>query len=135
MIHITRLAVAALLLGNAVMARGQKVSSDQIPASHIVNLLSLIDPVKSKRYYMDRVPAATFKAAQERLNWLQMRLHPKARDLKVAMADYMSSLDQLHRASSFSSGTLRMHLERRDRVLGEAHKLGVDRKVLEEMMH
>ena len=71
----------------------------------------------------------------ERLNWLQMRLHPKTQNLKMAMADYMVSLDQLHRASTFSAGTLKQHLEKRDRVLGEAHKMGVDRKVLEEMMH
>ena len=93
------------------------------------------EPEKSKRYYFDRVPKETTKMALERLDWLQMRLNPKTRDLKVAMVDYMVSLDQLHRASTFSSGTLRQHLEKRDRVLGEAHKLGVDRKVLEEMMH
>jgi Lon protease (S16) C-terminal proteolytic domain len=93
------------------------------------------EPDKSKRYYMERVPAETFKGAMERLNWLQMRLHPKTRDLRAAMADYMVSLDQLHRAPTFSAVTLRQHLEKRDRVLGEAHKLGVDRKVLEEMMH
>ena len=93
------------------------------------------EPEKSKRYYFDRVPKETTKMALERLDWLQMRLNPKTRDLKVAMVDYMVSLDQLHRASTFSSGTLKQHLEKRDRVLGEAHKLGVDRKVLEEMMH
>ncbi len=93
------------------------------------------EPEKSKRYYMDRVPKETTKMSLERLDWLQMRLHPKARDLKVAMVDYMVSLDQLHRMPTFSSGTLRQHLEKRDKVLGEAGKLGVDRKALEEMMH
>ena len=93
------------------------------------------EPEKSKRYYMERVPSEAFKTAMERLNWLQMRLHPKTRDLRAAMADYMVSLDQLHRASAFSAGTLRLHLDKRDRVLGEALKMGVDRKVLEEMMH
>ena len=93
------------------------------------------EPEKSKRYYMSRVPKETTKMALDRLEWLQMRLHPKARDLKVAMVDYMVSLDQLHRMSTFASGTLRQHLEKRDKVLGEAGKLGVDRKVLEEMMH
>ena len=93
------------------------------------------EPDKSKRYYMERVPSEAFKTAMERLNWLQMRLHPKTRDLRGAMADYMASLDQLHRATTFSSVMLKTHLEKRDRVLGEALRLGVDRKVLEEMMH
>ncbi|MBI5684122.1 MAG: hypothetical protein HZC54_03485 [Verrucomicrobia bacterium] len=93
------------------------------------------EPEKSKRYYFEKVPSGAFKAAMERLNWLQMRLHPKARDLKTAMSDYMVSLDQLHRQSAFSSGTLRLHLAKRDKVLSEAHLLGTDRKTLEEMMH
>jgi len=93
------------------------------------------EPQKSKRYYFEKVPSGAFKAAMERLNWLQMRLHPKARDLKTAMTDYMVSLDQLHRQSAFSAGTLRLHLAKRDKVLSEAHLLGTDRKTLEEMMH
>ena len=93
------------------------------------------EPEKSKRYYFDKVPSGAFKAAMERLNWLQMRLHPKARELKTAMADYIVSLDQLHRQSTFSAGTLRLHLAKRDKVLSEAHLLGTDRKTLEEMMH
>jgi len=93
------------------------------------------EPQKSKRYYFEKVPSGAFKAAMERLNWLQMRLHPKARDLKTAMSDYMVSLDQLHRQSAFSAGTLRLHLAKRDKVLSEAHLLGTDRKTLEEMMH
>ncbi|MFA5193226.1 MAG: SUMF1/EgtB/PvdO family nonheme iron enzyme [Verrucomicrobiia bacterium] len=93
------------------------------------------EPEKSKRYYFDKVPSGAFKAAMDRLNWLQFRLHPKTRDLKMAMVDYMISLDQLHRQSAFSSGTLRLHLTKRDKVLSEAHLLGTDRKTLEEMMH
>ncbi|MCX6899221.1 MAG: hypothetical protein NT105_11010 [Verrucomicrobia bacterium] len=93
------------------------------------------EPQKSKRYYFEKVPSGAFKAAMERLNWLQMRLHPKALDLKTAMSDYMVSLDQLHRQSAFSAGTLRLHLAKRDKVLSEAHLLGTDRKALEEMMH
>ncbi len=93
------------------------------------------EPEKSKRYYFDKVPSGAFKAAMDRLNWLQFRLHPKTRELKTAMVDYMLSLDQLHRQSAFSSGTLKLHLAKRDRVLSEAHLLGTDRKTLEEMMH
>ncbi|MBI5821232.1 MAG: hypothetical protein HZA88_19860 [Verrucomicrobia bacterium] len=93
------------------------------------------EPEKSKRYYFDKVPSGAFKAAMDRLNWLQFRLHPKTRELKAAMVDYMVSLDQLHRQSAFSSGTLRLHLAKRDKVLSEAHLLGTDRKTLEEMMH
>ncbi|MBI5394041.1 MAG: hypothetical protein HZA91_01960, partial [Verrucomicrobia bacterium] len=93
------------------------------------------EPEKSKRYYFEKVPTATFKAAMERLNWLQFRLHPKTQALKMAMADYMTSLDQMHRQSSFSAGALRQHLVKRDKVLSEAHLLGTDRKTLEEMMH
>ncbi|MFA6563613.1 MAG: S16 family serine protease [Verrucomicrobiia bacterium] len=93
------------------------------------------EPQKSKRYYFEKVPSGAFKAAMERLNWLQMRLHPKTRDLKTAMTDYMASLDQLHRQSAFSAGTLRLHIAKRDKVLSEAHLLGTDRKALEEMMH
>ena len=93
------------------------------------------EPEKSKRYYFEKVPSGAFKAAMDRLNWLQFRLHPKARELKTAMVDYMISLDQLHRQSAFSSGTLRLHLTKRDKVLSEAHILGTDRKTLEEMMH
>ena len=70
----------------------------------------------------------------DRLNWLQFRLHPKARELKTAMVDYMLSLDQLHRQSAFSSGALKLHLVKRDKVLSEAHLLGTDRKTLEEMI-
>jgi hypothetical protein len=92
-------------------------------------------PDKSKRYYFEKVPAAAFKAAMDRLNWLQFRLHPKTRDLRTALADYMTSLDQLHRQSTFSSATLKQHLAKRDKVLSEAHLLGTDRKTLEEMMH
>jgi hypothetical protein len=51
------------------------------------------------------------------------------------MAEYMTSLDQMHRASSFSAGSLRQHLLKRDKVLSEAHTLGTDRKTLEEMLH
>ena len=93
------------------------------------------EPEKSKRYYFDKVPSGAFKAAMDRLNWLQFRLHPKTRELKTAMVDYMISLDQLHRQSAFSSGTLKLHLVKRDKVLSEAHILGTDRKTLEEMMH
>ncbi|MBI5819548.1 MAG: hypothetical protein HZA88_11230 [Verrucomicrobia bacterium] len=93
------------------------------------------EPEKSKRYYFEKVPSGAFKAAMDRLNWLQFRLHPKTRELKTAMVDYMISLDQLHRQSAFSSGTLRLHLAKRDKVLSEAHLLGTDRKTLEEMMH
>ncbi|MFZ2639407.1 MAG: SUMF1/EgtB/PvdO family nonheme iron enzyme, partial [Verrucomicrobiia bacterium] len=92
-------------------------------------------PEKSKRYYFEKVPSGAFKAAMDRLSWLQFRLHPKTRELKAAMVDYMISLDQLHRQSAFSSGTLRLHLTKRDKVLSEAHLLGTDRKTLEEMMH
>ncbi len=93
------------------------------------------EPEKSKRYYFEKVPSGAFKAAMDRLNWLQFRLHPKARELKTTLVDYMLSLDQLHRQSAFSSGTLKLHLAKRDRVLSEAHILGTDRKTLEEMMH
>ena len=93
------------------------------------------EPEKSKRYYFEKVPSGAFKAAMDRLNWLQFRLHPKTRELKTAMVDYMISLDQLHRQSAFSSGTLKLHLVKRDKVLSEAHILGTDRKTLEEMMH
>ncbi|MBI5821591.1 MAG: SUMF1/EgtB/PvdO family nonheme iron enzyme [Verrucomicrobia bacterium] len=93
------------------------------------------EPEKSKRYYFEKVPSGAFKAAMDRLNWLQFRLHPKTRELKTAMVDYMLSLDQLHRQSAFSSGTLKLHLIKRDKVLSEAHLLGTDRKTLEEMMH
>jgi hypothetical protein len=93
------------------------------------------EPSKAKRYYMDKVPTGTFKAAMERLNWLHFRLHPKTMNLKMVMADYMADLDQLHKASTFSAAALKQHLAKRDKVLSEAHTLGTDRKTLEEMMH
>ena len=94
------------------------------------------EPEKSKRYYFDKVPSGAFKAAMDRLNWLQFRLHPKARELKTAMVDYMLSLDQLHRQSAFSSGALKLHLVKAGQGAERgSHPAGTDRKTLEEMMH
>jgi hypothetical protein len=93
------------------------------------------DPSKAKRFYLDKVPTGTFKAAMDRLSSLHFRLHPRTRSLKMVMADYMTDLDRLNKTPTFTAFALKQHLEIRDKVLSEAHTLGTDRKTLEEMLH
>jgi hypothetical protein len=93
------------------------------------------DAKKDTRYRVTKLPAEAIKAALDRLSWLDSRLHPKTRDFKNAMADYIQSLDYLRRQSGASSTAYSTNLAKRDRVLGELVKLGTDRNTLEEMMH
>jgi hypothetical protein len=68
------------------------------------------------------------------LNWLDTRLHPKTKDLKTAMADFIGSLEALRRQSGVSSSAYQQHMTKRDKVLGEITRIGTDRKTLEELM-
>lgn len=93
------------------------------------------DPKKNTRFRATQVPAEAIKVAQERLAWLENRLHPKTRDFRGTMYDYIQSLDYLRRQGGASNTAYSHYLARRDRVLGELIKLGTDRNTLEEMMH
>lgn len=93
------------------------------------------EPKKNTRYRFEQVPMEPFKTAVQRLSWLQMRMHQKTEDLRMALMDFMISLNRLHQQSTFSPPALKQHLDKRDKVFGEAIKIGTDRKALEDMMH
>ena len=93
------------------------------------------DPKKNTRYHIERLPAEAIKTALDRLLWLDTRLHPKTRDLKNAMYDFIQSLDYLRRQSGADVTTYTGYLGKRDKVVDELVKLGMDRKALEELMH
>ena len=93
------------------------------------------DPAKNTRYRTTQLPAEAIKVALDRLTWLDTRLHPKAKELKSAMYDYIQSLDNLRRQGGLSTTGYSHNLAKRDKVLGEFIKLGTDRNALEELMH
>ena len=93
------------------------------------------DPKKNTRYHIERLPAEAIKTALDRLLWLDTRLHPKTRDFKNAMYDFIQSLDYLRRQSGADVTTYTGYLGKRDKVVDELVKLGMDRKALEELMH
>ena len=93
------------------------------------------DAKKNTRYVTTQLPAEAIKVALDRLTWLDTRLHPKTKDLKSAMYDYIQSLDNLRRQGGVSTTGYSHNLSKRDKVLGEFIKLGTDRGALEEMMH
>ncbi len=90
---------------------------------------------KNAFYPAPKLPPGVVKVALERINWLNTRLHPKAKDLKVAMADYLGHMDMLRQQAGVSDSTHSLNLAKRDRVLSELVKLGTDRNTLEELMH
>ena len=93
------------------------------------------DAKKNTRYRADNMPAEAIKVALDRLTWLDTRLHPKTKDLKNAMYDYIQSLDNLRRQSGGNTVAYSHNLAKRDKVLGEVVKLGMDKNALEELMH
>ena len=93
------------------------------------------DAKQGETYKVTKLPAETVKVALDRLSWLESRLHPKTRDFRNAMNEFIVMLDTMRRQGSSSSATYSQWLAKRDKVLGEITKLGTDRKTLEELMH
>ena len=92
--------------------------------------------VKQNSFYVaPRFPAGAVKMALDRLNWLDTRLHPKTKDLKIAMVDYLGHMDLLRLQAGVSESTHSLNQAKRDRVLSELVKMGTDRNTLEELMH
>lgn len=81
------------------------------------------------------MPDEVFQAVNERLTWLASRIHPKAKDLHLAMIDYVAALKVLGRPGVTNLFPRQQYLTKRDKLLGESLKLGADRKVLEELIH
>ncbi|MFA5193225.1 MAG: hypothetical protein WC740_21155, partial [Verrucomicrobiia bacterium] len=86
-------------------------------------------------YKVNSLPAETVKVALDRFEWLDSRLHPKTRDFKVSMTEFIRMLDSMRRQGSVNSTTYSQYLVKREKVIGELTKLGTDRKTLEELMH
>ena len=94
------------------------------------------EPTEFHRYVLGKVSDETIKTVSARLAWLHLRIHPKTRDLKVAITDYVTTLNQvMHQPTTISKFTYQQYLATKDKVMGEANKLGSDRKALEELMH
>ncbi|MBI5819345.1 MAG: hypothetical protein HZA88_10185 [Verrucomicrobia bacterium] len=97
--------------------------------------IRMTDAKKDEAASPIRIPAETVKIALDRLTWLDPRLHPKTKELKAAMADYVSSFDDLRRQTPLTAAATEKHQAKKDKLLGEINKIGTDRKILEEMMH
>ncbi|MFZ2642680.1 MAG: S16 family serine protease [Verrucomicrobiia bacterium] len=94
------------------------------------------NPKAYHRFAVKKIPDDVIKTMSARLAGLQFRIHPKTRDLKLAITEYVSTIDQLmHQPTTISRSTYEQFLAKKEKVLGEASNLGTDRKVLEEMMH
>ncbi|MCX6898212.1 MAG: hypothetical protein NT105_05880 [Verrucomicrobia bacterium] len=94
------------------------------------------DPKAYHRFTVKKIPDDVIKTMSARLGGLQFRIHPKTRDLKLAITEYAVLMNQLmHQPTTISRSTFEQFLAKKEKVLGEASNLGTDRKVLEEMMH
>ncbi|MBI5395635.1 MAG: hypothetical protein HZA91_10100 [Verrucomicrobia bacterium] len=81
------------------------------------------------------VPTEILKLANDRLNWLLPKLDSRTRDLRAAMVDFITVFQQVQNQNSVSYFARQQYEAKREKVRGEMGKLGLDRKVLEEMMH
>ncbi|MBI5685679.1 MAG: hypothetical protein HZC54_11415 [Verrucomicrobia bacterium] len=93
------------------------------------------DAKEGEIYKVTKLPAEVVKVALDRLAWLDTRLHPKTKDLKNTMHEFITSLEFMRRQTAVNATFYSQYLVKRDKVLGELTKLGTDRKALEELMH
>ena len=94
------------------------------------------DPTQFRRFKIAKISDETIKTASARLAWLHFRIHPKTRDLKLVITEYITTLTQMvNQPATISRQTFEQYLAKKEKVFGEATKIGTDRKALEELMH